>query len=536
MFVTGPEDSQAIGQHRLPLMSHPVAWAAICTFLLCALAGSASTVLFTQGPYDGIVPLDAGVRLLNGSFPSVDYPSPIGFLYALLHAAAMWLGGIDARAIWWANILVTILCFAGLVPISDGLPKGTRFLILATVGAMLLLPLNIDSFPPDYRYVANYNHWGWALVGIVTTWTLHPGRMRAIHHIISGLALAAIFYLKLSIFAGAMPLMALGLAAGRRPGEYLLPLGILTLALLLGLWHGLLPAYLSDNIAVLRATDPIRAYKLLWQIVTPFNVPVTVILIMLFYRLRLRDRMLVTAIAAWLLLNIIGLQNNYKFIPVIGWPLLLVLPSLPAPYRWPFSVILAQTILLVAVAALGFGLQTTVARVMAATPLGAPGSLGAHIELSTVGGSEDWRADPQGNTILDTDQNLHTSIDLSQPLIAEHPGRFFTLEFANVALLSFPAAEPAGSGTLWQDFGRNFSARSYVTPQQLFQQAEFILVPKRYRSASVRELVHLYQPWLDKCAAIIAGNELWLLYSLGSGSSQECAAQPLASRYYWPPS
>jgi len=521
---------------RVASVSRPVTWAAICTLGLCAFAVSAPTILFTQGPYDALVPLDAGVRLLNGSIPSVDYPSPIGLLYALFHAAAMWLGGIDARAIWWANILVTVLCFVGLVPMSEGLPKGTRFLILAAIGATLLLPLDIDTFQPNYRYVANYNHWGWVLIGIIITWTLRPGRMRAINNIIAGLALAAIFYLKLSIFAGAIPLMALGLAADRRVNDYLLPLGIMVLALLLGLWHGLLPAYLIDNIAVLRATDPVRAYKLLWQIVTPFNAPITITLVMLFYRLRLRDRMLVTAIAGWLLLNVIGLQNNYKFIPVIAWPLLLVLPCLPAPYRrWPFHVILAQTVVLIAAAAFGFGLQTTVARAVAATPLGEPGSLGAHIDLSTIGGSEDWHANPQGDTIFDTDQNLHTFIDLSRPLIAGHPGRFFTLEFANVALLSFPAAKPASSGTLWQDVGRSFSTRSYVTAQQLFQQAEFVLVPKRYRSASARELVHLYQPWLDKCAATIAENELWRLYSIDRGQSQECVDQP-TSRYVWFPS
>lgn len=505
-------------------MAHPVPWALLCAVVLAALALSAPTILFTQGPFDAVIPLDAGLRWLAGRVPSIDYPSPIGFLYAFLHGAVMWLGGIDARAIWWANIVVAALCLCGLIPVSRNLPSASRFLLLASIPAMLLLPIDVDVFPPDYRYIANYNHWGWGCLAIILTWALQPGLSRMRDDIIAGLAFVALFYLKLTIFIGALPLALLGLAMERRFTDYALPIALIAAGLMAGLWHGLLADYLRDNLAVLRATDAVRAYKLEWQMLAPFNLPLTIALPILWYRLGLRNRAFMTLATAWILLNIIGLQNNYKLIPLIGWPFLLCLPRLPVAFhRWLFGLVAGQTLVLVLVTALGFILQTRIAGNMTALPLGDAGTLGARLMLSSVGGAGEWRGTPQGDSLVDSDGNLHELVNGARQLLADHPGRVVTLEFANVAVLSVPAASPSTYGALWHDLGRSFSSASHESAATLFHQADLVLVPRRYRAANARQLVELYRPWLDACSTVIAENDLWRLRAINRGADPACS-------------
>jgi hypothetical protein len=341
--------------------------------------------------------------------------------------------------------------------------------------------------------------------------------------IITGLAFVALFYLKLTIFIGALPVALLGLAVARRVTDYALPVALIAAGLMIGLWHGLLPDYLRDNLAVLRATDAVRAYKLEWQMLAPFNLPITIALPILWYRLGLRNRTIVTLLTAWILLNIIGLQNNYKLIPLIGWPFLLLLPRLPAAFhRWLFGLALAQTLVLVLVTGLGFILQPRIAGSMTALPLGDAGTLGARMLLSSVGGAGEWRGAPQGDTLVDSDGNLHELINGARQLLADHPARVVTLEFANVAVLSVPKSSPSAYGALWHDLGRSFSPAAHESAATLFRQADLVLVPRRFRAANARQLVALYQSWLDACSMVIAENDLWRLRAINRTSDPIC--------------
>src|SRR6185369_3969460 len=98
----------------------------------------------------------------------------------------------------------------------------------------------------------------------------------------------------------------------------------------------------------------------------------------------LRNRVAVALLAAWVILNLTALQNNYKIIPLIGLPLLLLLPGLPlAPQRWPRAIALLQVAVLWLACCLGLALQATVAQSSQAYPLGPSASLGERILLSS---------------------------------------------------------------------------------------------------------------------------------------------------------
>jgi len=56
----------------------------IMAMLLCLLSLSHASLLLVDAPYDIYIPLDAGLRWLDGAVPSRDYPSPLGPLYALV--------------------------------------------------------------------------------------------------------------------------------------------------------------------------------------------------------------------------------------------------------------------------------------------------------------------------------------------------------------------------------------------------------------------------------------------------------------------
>lgn len=496
------------------LISRPVLLALAVAALLSLLAVCHPTVLLTEAPFDIFMPLDAGLRLLEGIRPSLDYPSPIGPLYAALNGLAMWLIGTSGQAVVVANILVLGLVFGLLAIVLRGTSVAARLTVPVIVAGSLLLPIDLDALPPDYRYVTNYNNWSWAFMAVVMVWALRDGPGRRLDDMAVALAAACLFLTKLSVFCFVPPMMALGLLCGRRPADYRWPIFILVAVVAVDAWCGHLLPYLWDNIAVARATGSVRPQKILWQVFAFYNAPVTVMLVIALYRQRWRSGAVKALIGAWLLLNLAALQNHDKLIPVIALPLLLTTPGLPSiAGSWTRLPAVIHAILLLLAVGIGYAAQPVVARIVHAAPLGRPGTLGADILLSAMAAPVDWQAPEWGDGVPHTDEMVHVEFGSLEELLGGRHGRALALEFSNAALAAWPEIEPAVHAPLWYDINRSFSPRSFADPASAFAALDFILVPRRHRTDNTRILLGLYQPWLDRCASVVAENALWRLYA-----------------------
>lgn len=506
---------------RKVLASRPFSMALVMALLLSALALVRRDILLTQAPFDVFMPLDAGLRWLAGLRPSLDYPSPIGPLYAAVNGLAMRLGGVTAGAVMQGNVIVLMLCLVLLAPVLRGMPAMVRWAVPVILAGMLLLPLDLDAVPPDYRYVTNYNNWAWAFFAVLAAWTLRSGPGRRVDDLAAGLALLCLFYLKLSVFVFALPLMALGLLLERRRADYILPLVLVAAGIGLDAVLGHLWPYLQDNIATARATGSARPQKLSWQVFALFNAPATLALMLILYR-QLGPRpqsqpgqAKVTAIllAAWLLFNLAALQNHDKLIPVISLPLLLMAPYLPAGSKsWARIPAVIHAALLMLAVVIGFAAQPLVAEAVHAAPLGRPGTLGADIHLSAMRGLGDWRAPALGDSLPHTDEMVHVEFQSLEDLLDGRGGAGLALEFSNAALAAWPAVQPAPHAPLWYDINRSFSAQIFTAPESAFRGLNLVLLPKRHRTDNTRALAAIYQPWLDRCMVMAGENELWRLY------------------------
>jgi hypothetical protein len=495
-------------------MSRPVPLALLAAALLSLLAVGHPTVLLTEAPFDIFMPLDAGLRLLQGIRPSLDYPSPVGPLYAILNGLAMWFVGVGPRAVVVADILVLGLSLGLLLVVLRGTSGAARLTVPVIVAGCLLLPVDLDTVPPDYRYVANYNNWSWAFMAVVAVWALRDGASRRLDAVAVGLAASCIFFIKLSMFFFVIPVMALGLLGGRRAADYRLPVLILAGAVAVDAWCGHLLPYLRDNIAVARATDSIRPEKILWQIFALYNAPATVMLILALYRQRWRGTAVKALVGAWLLFNLAALQNHDKLIPVIALPLLLTAPGLPRiAQSWARFPAVIHAVLLFLAVGIGYAVQPVVAQAVRAAPLGQSGTLGADILLSSMLDTGDWHAPAWGDGLPHTDAMVHAEFQSLEELLGGRHGSALALEFSNAALAAWPAITPAAHAPLWYDINRSFSQRSFTDPASAFSGLDFVLVPRRHRTDNTRILVGLYQPWLDRCATVTAENELWRLYA-----------------------
>lgn len=501
----------------------PMLWALFFALGLSGLALSAQTILITERPYDIFVPLDAGIRFLSGIYPNLDYPSPIGPIFAAVNGITMLIGGIDVRAILWANLLSLVVCFALLAIVLRGTPGIVKLLALVSVISIFFILVDVDSIPPAYSYVANYNNWGWGFFAVIVVWTLRLGESRLIDNIAAGIALSCLFYLKLSIFVGAAALMPLGLCLDRRFKDYAAVTAVLAAAWTVGLGLGFFHPYILDNLAAARATGSMRLFKVEWQVLAFVNIPATIVMAIICYRLGVRNKAVAVICVAWIILHLTGLQNNYKLVPLIGLPMILVSPRLPTAYRGLLAApAILQTVVLAVAATAAYPLQGWIEQEVGAQPIGPAGTIGERMMLSTNRGMGDWSPNSPGDSLPNTDGIVHLQLFSAQDLLGNRSGRVMTLDFANTILASWPHFQPAIGAPLWYDWQRSFSASVYPSPDHVFKHISFVLVPRRFREDQTRHLVDIYRPWIEKCSMLINENTLWALYEPRSDAPSDC--------------
>jgi len=230
--------------------------------VVLAVVAFMSAFLLWLGPYVQVrFGHDTGLyysvawKMYCGLRPSVDFPSPIGFLNFALVLAGMKLTGPNAACISTGCALFYVLvsalawtaCRRRFSPWLSGV-----FVLLA---GLVAIRANALRLPFDHAsYAAFYNRQGYAMLAVLIAQAFLPlrsnsRRLVAIDGAVFGGLVVVLFYWKITYFLCALGLLGAGICLGRfGPRWWCACLGGAVLALfpIAVYFHGNLLAYLQD--------------------------------------------------------------------------------------------------------------------------------------------------------------------------------------------------------------------------------------------------------------------------------------------------
>lgn len=173
--------------------------------------------------WDLLFNLAGAWHLRFGHVPHVDFHEPVGTLTFLLTQAGFWLVGPTPKAVAAGMAIVAIEIFAmATIAAWRRLPLVPAVLFVVFVCLLVLQPANIGDQPNAYSFAMAYNRYGWSGLAVLALMLFQPAGGRGgalVEKIFAALALAGLFYLKMTYFAVGMAMLAVALVAsetGRR--------------------------------------------------------------------------------------------------------------------------------------------------------------------------------------------------------------------------------------------------------------------------------------------------------------------------------
>ena len=175
---------------------------------------SPGLVLSSEMTWDFLYNLSGAWHLQHGHVAHVDFHEPVGQLNFMLTLLGFELVGPTPFA-----FLVGVAIVAAVVFVSASaaamrrlpVPPAALFVIFASL--LVLMPANVGDTPNAYSFAMSYNRYGWSLLCILALILFVPPRDRVAGDWIdvanAGLLLAALFYLKVTYFAGGLAFVGL---------------------------------------------------------------------------------------------------------------------------------------------------------------------------------------------------------------------------------------------------------------------------------------------------------------------------------------
>jgi hypothetical protein len=175
---------------------------------------SPGLVLSHEMTWDFLYNLSGAWHLQHGHVAHVDFHEPVGQLNFMLTLLGFELVGPTPFA-----FLVGVAIVAAVVFVSASLAAMRRLPVLPAalfvifVSLLVLMPANVGDTPNAYSFAMSYNRYGWSLLCILALILFVPPRDRVAGDWIdvanAGLLLAALFYLKVTYFAGGLAFVGL---------------------------------------------------------------------------------------------------------------------------------------------------------------------------------------------------------------------------------------------------------------------------------------------------------------------------------------
>jgi hypothetical protein len=176
---------------------------------------SPGLVLSREMTWDFLYNLSGAWRLQHGHVAHVDFHEPVGQLNFLLTRLGFELVGPTPFAFLVGVTIVAAVVFASAsVAAMRRLPVLPAALFVIFVTLLVLMPANVGDKPNAYSFAMSYNRYGWSLLSILALILFVPPRDRVgdwIDVANAGLLLVALFYLKVTYFAGGLAFVALAI-------------------------------------------------------------------------------------------------------------------------------------------------------------------------------------------------------------------------------------------------------------------------------------------------------------------------------------
>jgi hypothetical protein len=196
-------------------------WLAILVLLAGApvLVGSwallsPKLVVSHQMTWDFLYNLSGAWHLQHGHVAHVDFHEPVGQLNFVLTLLGFELFGPTPFAFLAGVTIVAIAVFVSAVlAVMRRLPLVPAALFVIFVSLLVLMPAGAGDLPDAYSFAMSYNRYGWSLLSILALILFLPPKDRADGDWIDianvALVLTALFYLKVTYFAGGLALAGL---------------------------------------------------------------------------------------------------------------------------------------------------------------------------------------------------------------------------------------------------------------------------------------------------------------------------------------
>jgi hypothetical protein len=177
---------------------------------------SPGLVLSHEMTWDFLYNLAGAWHLQHGHVAHVDFHEPVGQLNFMLTLLGFELVGPTPFAFLVGVAIVAAVVFASAwAAAMRRLPVLPAALFVIFTSLLVLMPANIGDKPNAYSFAMSYNRYGWSLLSILALILFVPPRDRVAGDWIdvanAGLLLVALFYLKVTYFAGGLAFVGLAI-------------------------------------------------------------------------------------------------------------------------------------------------------------------------------------------------------------------------------------------------------------------------------------------------------------------------------------
>lgn len=508
--------------------------------LTVVVAGIVLSILVLRQPavysntweHDVSILLDAAQRIHLGQVAHQDFHTPLGvFTPTLVASGFSFLEQPNVLAVPYSCLLLALL----LMPVAWFFTR-ERVGCLEAAGLSLFLGLLVLSPRPlgigglyTLTYAMLYNRHGEALLGLFTILVLLPPRQEKPEW--PGLALAGflfglLFFLKLNYWVLAVAglglrvlLLLLGRKFWGKSELSALLLGSLAGALAILLWSGASArGYLGDLSSGIKAQEPGGRAQDLLEVLFQGLGPLTLLLACVLAatslapRSRTRFRLLgLYFVGGGMLLGMSNCQGGEMPLWSVGG--LVVLES----SRRLLTPSASRTLQLLSLFAL-IAFLPTLGRDLAAT------TLAGHPPATAY--SPAWTGSPQSapglkNWFISSAAPYRLQLDSGIRFIAKNK---VDLEHTFVAnyLNPYPFAmgqSPPRHTLIWWHLTRSVSARSKPSPEDLFQETRYILIPRGEPDETRSFLFEQYRPYWSQHFEFVKQNSGWRLLRRKGGPS-----------------
>ncbi len=519
----------------------PISAALLIVTFLFSLQIQRGSVLYEGWVQDIFIHLNAILQIQEGNLPHTGFSTPIGAFYFLAFYLTTFFAPLSAHTAVYANGLVAALVMAlALLGGYRRLHPGRTSILALYAGILAIAPRQLGQMFISFN--ASYNRWGWAFIAVLAVVVSIPRldaertRAAALDGVLSAVLVVVLFFTKATyavVGLGLIGASVLTVRRNSRPLVYVIAASATLLILIASvhLWFGIVFQYLDDLLQAARVPGGGRLEQ--FMTIAYFTVPemILIFLISAASFISFQSKLSVDRLLYLLALTIAGLAlstQNHLALEVPLFPVTALVGSLLFANRVPTTTTLCwlraaatTAVLLLFLRTIALDSATIVEESLA------PAAGGPDVDWLSTTPIKDlaFRAArnnvmESGNCLADPPEILHDRDFISAwrdgvRLLNKHrsgPGRVLSLSWTN----PFPVltnSPPVRHDLSWWDPVRTFSPSVHPSPEALFQDVDYVLIPKfRVSNPPATEMMlSIYGAEIERSYRLLEESGCWRL-------------------------